>query len=99
ASSEPTFERAYRRYGETPGFVWLNHCCMSGPVDDSTKYGSPIVTISSMRIRRLGSPSRLAFQRSEGVIGSSASESPSRTRWRITCWRGLRRVDEKCAYA
>src|SRR5688572_28148109 len=90
ASSDPAFESAYRRYGLRPGFTRLNHACVSGPVVDSTKYGSPIVTASSARICRVGASASWACQRDDGTIGSSASAASSSTPWRTACHRAWR---------
>src|SRR5437762_2184002 len=70
---------------------------IGGPVDESTKYGNPIVPMSSSKIRMFGSPATCSFQLSDGAMGSSASESASSTRCRITWRRGVRYLVEKCA--
>ena len=54
ASSEPTFESAYRRYTAPCGRASVNHFCNSGLVELSAKNGRPTVTASSHAIRHVG---------------------------------------------
>ena len=50
--------------------------CNSGPVDDSRKYGRPIVTVSKPRIAPIGASSSTAdFQARLGAIGKKTSET------------------------
>src|SRR6516165_4658320 len=46
--SEPRFERAYNRYGDST-WVRLNHFCNKGPVVDSARKGMPTL-VASRRI-------------------------------------------------
>ena len=77
ASSDAKFESANRRYGTTAWKRRQYHACSSGVVVDSRKYGSPIVAVSSSRIRAIGASSPRGFHSGEARIGSSSSEAAS----------------------
>ena len=82
----------------TPVFVCRYHACNSGPVEDSNKYGRPIVAASSPRIRSVGFESASGFQEGDGLIGNNIRHASSSAICRYACCLGFRYRMEQNEY-
>src|ERR1019366_3279224 len=77
ASNDPKFESANKRYGIPDPERRTYHACNNGLVEDSRKYGKPIVAPSKIRMRNVGSPACVGRHMGFGKIGSRKQLAPS----------------------
>src|SRR5271155_131251 len=96
---EPKFESAKRRYGIPLPERLTYQAWSKGLVEESRKYGRPMVAISNIRMRSVGSPDSEGFHVSEGTMGSSAQLASNNVTCVTICCLAFRKRMETWAYA
>ena len=66
-------------------YARANHACTSGLVDESRKYGRPMVAKSSRRMRATGLSPPAGFQPGSGEIGRKARAATRSAAWIHAC--------------